>query len=141
MLKLSASVRHWYFLLLTQTIIQHWYFFCSQNSGIMASLSKYPCFCNSAGLERFESKTGRGFLKYKAGSCPLLIPEEKYPQLMDAFEMRTMNVINRITSHFVIVTRFLVCGCLNRRRIRVVPTFDDVTMKKMINVSFLSGLM
>ena len=54
----------------------------------MASLNKYPCFCNSAGLERFESKTGRGFLKCKAGSCPLLIPEEKYPQLMDAFEMR-----------------------------------------------------
>ena len=49
-LKLSTFVQHWQFCWHIQ--LYQTYIFCSQNSGtIMASLSKYPCFCNSGGLE------------------------------------------------------------------------------------------
>ena len=38
-------------------------------------------------MNNLSQKQDTVFLKCKAGSCPLLIPEEKYSQLMDAFEM------------------------------------------------------
>ena len=53
----------------------------------MVSVEKYPCFCN-AGLRRFKSKDGRHFLKCKNESCTLFVPEEKYTELMEAYEMR-----------------------------------------------------
>ena len=53
----------------------------------MVSVEKYPCFCN-AGLKRFKSKDGRHFLKCKNESCTLFVPEEKYTELMEAYEMR-----------------------------------------------------
>ena len=53
----------------------------------MVSVEKYPCFFN-AGLKRFKSKDGRHFLKCKNESCTLFVPEEKYTELMEAYEVR-----------------------------------------------------
>ena len=53
----------------------------------MVSVEKYPRFCN-AGLKRFEWKDGRYFLQCKTESCTLFAPEEKYTELMEAYEMR-----------------------------------------------------
>ena len=43
----------------------------------MVSVEKYPCFCG-AGLRRFESKDGRGFLKCKDEMCTLFNPGRPY---------------------------------------------------------------
>ena len=54
----------------------------------MVSVEKYPCFCGS-GLQRIESKDGsRGFLKCKTETCTLFIPEEKYTDLFESYEMK-----------------------------------------------------
>ena len=53
----------------------------------MVSVEKYPCFCG-AGLRRFESKDGRGFLKCKDEMCTLFTPEEKYINLMECYELK-----------------------------------------------------
>jgi hypothetical protein len=69
----------------------------------MVSLDKYPCFCGS-GLQRIESKDGsRGFLKCKTETCTLFIPEEKYTELFEAYEMR---VDSRFKSN-----NFPLCDC------------------------------
>ena len=70
---------------------------------MMASLTNYPCFCNSGAFKRFESKTGRGFYEvYKSElveSCPLLIPEERHQELTEAFEMRVHKPNNFTLCH------------------------------------------
>ena len=43
----------------------------------MVSVEKYPCFCG-AGLRRFVSKDGRGFLKCKDEMCTLFNPGRPY---------------------------------------------------------------
>ena len=68
----------------------------------MVSLDKYPCFCGS-GLERFESRDGRGFLKCASQKCTLFIPEERYPELMDAYEMKVDKVFKP--------NKFPLCEC------------------------------
>ena len=50
----------------------------------MVSVEKYPCFCG-AGLKRFTSKAGRGFVKCNAETCLLFVPEEKYTELFDVY--------------------------------------------------------
>ena len=53
----------------------------------MVPVEKYPCFCG-AGLKRFESKDGRGFLKCKDEMCTLFTPEEKYNNLMECYKLK-----------------------------------------------------
>ena len=53
----------------------------------MVSVEKYPCFCG-AGLRRFESKDGRGFLKCKDEMCTLFTLEEKYINLMECYTLK-----------------------------------------------------
>ena len=53
----------------------------------MVSLNKYFCFCSS-GLQRFESKDGRGFLKCRTETCTLFTPEEKYNELVEVFQTK-----------------------------------------------------
>ena len=57
----------------------------------MVSVEKYPCFCG-AGLKRFKSKAGRGFLKCQAETCTLFVPEEKYTDLMEGYETKVNKI-------------------------------------------------
>ena len=53
----------------------------------MVSVERNSNFCG-AGLGRFESKDGRGFLKCKNEMCTLFTPEEKYNSLMECYELK-----------------------------------------------------
>ena len=56
----------------------------------MVSIENYKCFCKNGALERFESKEGRGYVKCSKESCTLFVPEEKYLDLMDAYENKVL---------------------------------------------------
>lgn len=56
----------------------------------MVSIENYKCFCKKSSLERFQSKEGRGFVKCSKESCTLFVPEEKYLELMDAYETKVL---------------------------------------------------
>ena len=63
--------------------------------------------------------------------------EEKYPELTEAFEMRT--IINQKNLQFVIVNSFLVDGWISQRQMQIASIFDAATMKKITNVISLVG--
>ena len=52
----------------------------------MVSVEKYKCFCVDGKLERFTSKSGRGFVKCKKETCTMFVPEEKYLDLFHVYE-------------------------------------------------------
>ena len=56
----------------------------------MVSIENYKCFCKDGALERFESKKGRGFVKCSKELCTLFVPEEKYLDLMHAYENKVL---------------------------------------------------
>ena len=56
----------------------------------MVSIENYKCFCKDGALERFESKKGRGYVKCSKESCTLFVPEEKYLDLVDAYENKVL---------------------------------------------------
>ena len=68
----------------------------------MVSVEKYPCFCG-AGLKRFKSKAGRGFLKCQTETCTLFVPEERYTDLMVGYETK----VNKIFKS----NNFPLCCC------------------------------
>ena len=53
----------------------------------MACLKSYFCFCG-AGLKRFESKDGRGFVRCRTETCTLFTAEEKYTELVEVFQTK-----------------------------------------------------
>ena len=57
----------------------------------MVSIENYKCFCKEGALERFESREGRGFVKCSKECCTLFVPEEKYLDLMDAYEKKVLD--------------------------------------------------
>ena len=56
----------------------------------MVDISHMPCFCSDAGLERFTSKSGRGFVKCSTSNCTLFCPEEKYNELYQVYEEKVL---------------------------------------------------
>lgn len=50
----------------------------------MVSIENYKCFCVDG------AKQGRGFVKCSKESCTLFVPEEKYLELMDAYETKVL---------------------------------------------------
>ena len=69
----------------------------------MVSIENYKCFCKDGALERFESKKGRGFVKCSKELCSLFVPEEKYLDLMHAYE-------NKVLEKYKL-TNFPMCDC------------------------------
>ena len=56
----------------------------------MVLIENYKCFCKDGALERFDSKKGRGFVKCSKQLCTLFVPEEKYLDLMHAYENKVL---------------------------------------------------
>ena len=70
----------------------------------LVSIELYPCFCSPNNLKRFTSKkTQRSFVRCGSDRCNLLVPEERYNELMDAYE----NKVSQCFKPF----KFPECDC------------------------------
>ena len=56
----------------------------------MVSIENYKCFCKEGTLEQFKSKEGRGFVKCSKECCTLFVPEEKYLDLIEAYDKKIL---------------------------------------------------
>ena len=77
----------------------------------IVSVEKSPCFWG-AGLKRFKSKVGRGFLKCQAETCTLFVPEEKYTHLMVGYKTKVNKIFKSNNFPYVVAMKWRVCGYL-----------------------------
>ena len=56
----------------------------------MVSVEKHNCFCKGWSSRAIRVQEGRGYLKCSKESCTLFVPEEKYLDLMDAYENKVL---------------------------------------------------
>ena len=105
----------------------------------MVSIENYKCFCKEGALERFESKEGRGFVKCSKECCTLFVPEEKYLDLMDAYEKKYLISTSRVTFQSAIAMKWQACGYRTLRRIQSAHILDVKILTRTKSVVFSNG--
>ena len=105
----------------------------------MVSIENYKCFCKEGALEGFESKEGRGFVKCSKECCTLFVPEEKYLNLMDAYDKKYLISTSRVTFQSAIAMKWQACGCRTLQRIQSAHILDVKILTLTKSVVFFNG--